>query len=187
MKQVKVISYRDPREVIIVDTTSHSTNWSRDLSPFFIAPVDLYDRYKSQNVENAWQFSKLYPEYANENGDPTEAYYKWAEKGWNNEYAYRYPMGKGKIPLCSIWDKQRLDYIEARKQIYVPLYVKAVVKTEAFTKLKELYESEDQITLIDFDGYDYLMRCLSLEDVLNNPKRKMGHAFVLAMLLEGLI
>jgi len=28
---------------------------------------------------------------------------------------------------------------------------------------------------------------MSLKDVINNPKRKMGHAFVLIMMLTGLL
>ncbi len=35
------------------------------------------------------------------------------------------------------------------------------------------------------DGYDYHKLGMSLEDVLNNPKRKMGHAFVIAMILAN--
>ena len=181
---VRVISYRDPREGIVVDTTSRSTNWSKGLSPFFVGPVPLYNGYSAKNVENAWQFSKLYQEYADENGDPAETYFAWAKKGWNSDFACRYPMGKGKIPLCSVWQGQKLDYIEARKQIYIPLYAKAVVQTEAFAQLKKLYETSGTVTLIDFDGYDYLSLGMSLKDVVENPKRKMGHAFVLAMLLE---
>jgi len=37
--------------------------------------------------------------------------------------------------------------------------------------------------LWDFDGYDY--RHTTLYEVLNNPKKKMGHAFVLAALLKN--
>ena len=55
-----------------------------------------------------------------------------------------------------------------------------------FKHLKELYENNaPDFTLIlrDFDGYDYVKQNMNLTQVLNNPTRKMGHAFVLAMLL----
>jgi hypothetical protein len=106
------------------------------------------------------------------------------KKGWDRGFADRYPMGKGKIPLYSYWNGQKLDYIEARKSIYLPLYQKAVAKTEAFKKLNDLYQKDKNLVLFDFDGYDYLSLGYSLKDVLNDPKRKMGHGFVLAMMLE---
>ena len=34
-----------------------------------------------------------------------------------------------------------------------------------------------------FDGYDYVGKRMTLNDVINDPRLKMGHAFVLAMLL----
>jgi hypothetical protein len=61
----------------------------------------------------------------------------------------------------------------------------AVVQTEAFKKLKEIYETNKVIYLWDFDGYDYLALNMTLKQVLNLESRKMGHAFVLAMLLKG--
>jgi hypothetical protein len=35
-------------------------------------------------------------------------------------------MGRGAKPEYSLWDGERLDYIEARKRIYAPLYARAV-------------------------------------------------------------
>lgn len=182
---VRVIGGKDQFQGEIIDTTSRSNNWSRGLSPFFLGPVALYGGYTAKNVENAWQFSKVYKEHADADGIPTQAYFDWAKKGWNDSYAHRYPMEKGRIPLHSWWDGQKLDYVSARKQIYLPLYAQAVVKSEAYKMLRGEYEKRGEVTLWDFDGYDYLSRKMSLSDVLNNPKKKMGHAFVLAMLLLG--
>lgn len=64
----------------------------------------------------------------------------------------------------------------------MPLYVKAVVRTEI---LSEMYQTENEIVLWDFDceAYDY-KKFGTFKDALNNPKKKMGHAIVLAGLLE---
>lgn len=167
-----------------INTTSRSTNWSKGLSPFFLGPVDLYSGYTAKNVENAWQFSKVYPEYADEEGFPSSNYIEWAKKGWDDDLAHRYPAGKGRIPLYSWWDGEKLGYIEARKKIYAPLYSKAVEKTEAFKMLKDIYKSRENIWLWDFDGYDHHKLGMSYEEVINCTTRKMGHAFVLAMMLE---
>lgn len=185
---VRVIGYRDKvsSNEIVINTTSRSNNWSKGLSPFFLGKegILLYGDFIAKNVENAWQFSKLYKEHADKNGEVTEKYFEWAKKGWNSEYAYRYPMGKGNIPICSIWNGKKLDYIEARKEIYLPIYAKEVVKTKAYDNLQKIYNKYKNITLLDFDGYDYKSLNMDFCDVINNKNKKMGHAFVLAMLLE---
>ena len=177
---------KDIPEIPLINTTSSSKNWSKEFSPFFLTNIPIYNGIKAKNMENAWQFSKLYPEHADKEGNPTERYFKWAEKGWNSKYAERYPMGR-KRPLCSIWDGKKLTYLEARKKIYIPLYAKAVVKTDAYKRLKTMYDSGEDFILWDVDGYDYLSLNMTYEEVANNERLKMGHAFVIGMLLEGLI
>jgi len=167
-----------------INTTSSASGWSRGLSPFILGPVTLYNGMVAKRFENLWQFAKLYTEHVNHNGEVTQKYWDWAKAGWNSEKAIRYPMGKGKIPLCSLWEGERLGYIEARKKIYIPFYRDLVKKTDAFFQLQERYRRQGDITLFDFDGYDYRNLELSLGQVLVNSKRKMGHAFVLAMMLE---
>lgn len=169
----------------VINTTSRSaTDWSRGLSPFFLGPVKLYGDYIAKNVENAWQYTKVYDRHI-ENGEPHQAYFEWASRGWLSEEAHRYPMGKGAKPEYSYWDGQKLTYVEARKKIYAPLYAGAVEHTDAFKKLKEIYEQEKEIWLWDFDAYDHHKLGMSYQDVINCDTRKMGHCFVLGMLLEN--
>lgn len=182
---IRVVGPKDARDKNAINTTSSSVNWSKGLSPFFLGPVELYSGYVSKNVENGWQFSKVYKKYLGEDGLPNEDYWKWAEKGWNDSYAHRYPAGKGSIPEYAFWNGSKLGYIEARKQIYIPLYQQAVKDTEVFKKLKELYQTNGSITLFDYDGYDYLKLGYDLNDVLHDASRKMGHGFVLAMMLQN--
>jgi hypothetical protein len=118
---VKVVGPRDPQDCTAINCTSRSRNWSKGLSPFYLGPIKLYGDYVALNMENAWQFSKVYKQHM-ENGEPTEDYFDWAVDGWNDPKAQRYPMGKGARPEYSWWDGKKLPYIEARKQIYVPLW-----------------------------------------------------------------
>lgn len=188
MSKVIVIGFNDLKKYNvnhIINTTSKSTNWTKGLSPFYVGPIPLYGGQVAKNVENAWQFAKVYSQHVDAQQNPTNDYFNWAKKGWQDTYAHRYPMGKGAIPLYSYWDGNKYGYIEARKKIYAPLYAKAVVKTKAFEQLVDLYLSGDTFALLDFDGYDYLSLGMSLKDVANNPTKKMGHAFVLAELLEN--
>jgi hypothetical protein len=174
---------KSPKGVEVINTTSRSINWSRGLSPFLLGPCELYNDYVATNVENAWQFCKVYQEHATNQGDPTDNYFEWALSGWSNHQAIRYPMGKGKKPLYSWWNGEKLGYVEARKKIYVPIYAKAVLQSDAYATLRELYKKNGELHLWDFDGYDYIGMNMTFKDVINNPNRSMGHAFVIANLL----
>jgi len=170
----------------VVDTTSKAQDWRQDLSPFSLGPCELYDNHIAQNVENAWQYSKVYKAHTEENGDPTDEYWAWAKKGWADTTPHRYPMGKGAVPECSLWKGQKLGYIDARKQIYAPLFARALTKTEGWQVLVEMYNTSEKLYLRDWDGWSMKRHGMaSLTDVLNNPKRKMGHAFVIKMLLDN--
>jgi hypothetical protein len=168
---------------IVNATSSARGEWSRGLSPFILGPVKLYSNYTALRMENGHQFSKVYKQHTDAQGNPIPAYFKWAKKGWASDRAVRYPMGKGAKPEYVWWNEEKLDYITSRKKVYVPLYVRCVVPSEAYRKLKDLQGSNKDIVLWDFDGYDYIGLNKRLCEVLNDPTRIMGHAFILAMLL----
>jgi hypothetical protein len=180
--------YKPPENSLIIDTTSRSTNWSRGLSPFICGPVVLYGGHSSFNVENGWQYTKCYSEHLDENKNPTEAYFKWAKSGWLSRKANRYPMGRNAIPEFSYWNGNKYGYIEARKKIYIPLYSSAVRSTNAFQKLKNIYENYDgTLYLFCFDAHSLTPGTFSYDELWNNSDIKVGHAYVLAAMLENLI
>jgi hypothetical protein len=177
------MSDKVPGGFIEVNTTSRAKSaWEKSLSPFFLGPVSVYDKFEAKNFENLWQFSKVYPTHLDRNNEPTDQYWEWAKAGWALSRSERYPMGRGAKPAYTLWDGQKLDYISARKQVYLPNYAELVIKTEGFERLKRILESNN-IALRDFDGYDHVKFNMTLTEVLNNPSRKMGHAFIIAMFL----
>lgn len=188
---VIVVGPRDkdiPKGTPVISTVSSSKKklWSQ-LSPFLLGPVELWGGNTSQTMENGWQYSKVYECHMDESEIPATVgpkWAKWARKGWQNPRAVRYPMGRGARPEFSYWDGERFGYVEARAKIYIPLYARAVRKTEAFAELKKMFKRESEIWLWDYDGYDRRKTNSTLLDVLTNPSKKMGHAFVLAMMLE---
>lgn len=172
----------DP-SIPVINTTSHSTNWSRGLSPFVLGPCKLYDSYISKNVENGWQYAKVYKEYVDNNDNPTDNYFEWARNGWDNPKAVRYPMGKGSVPLYSYWNGNKLSYIDARKKIYIPLYTNALMNSPVLSNLIDFYRSNKDIALFDFDGYNYNKLGMSINEVVNCESKIMGHGFVIMMFL----
>ena len=79
--------------------------------------------------------------------------------------------------------------MEARKKVYAPIYAELVSQTRGYSVLRSLYESlyDDGLPLVlrDYDAYDHIAIGRSLKDVINDPSRKCGHGFVLAMMLTG--
>jgi len=187
---IYVIGPRDekPLNGEVINTTSRSRTWSRSLSPFFLGPCKLYDSNVGKNVENSYQYCKVYKCHLNDYGEPNASYFEWRDKGWADHRANRYPMGKGSKPEYSYWLGCKLSYIEARKEIYIPIYYEAVRHTPAFTTLQMEYLCGDKdIYLWDFDGYNHKELGMTYDEVVNCETKKMGHAFVLAMILEGKI
>lgn len=173
----------NPYGGIEIDTTSNLGIY-RELSPFILRVTEPSGM--SVIFENLWQFSKVYRDHIDFEGNPNAIWYDWRIKGWRNPKAIRYPKGKGASPEYSYWDGHKLGYIDARKQIYAPIYAEFVQRTSSFKRLEELYNTSRQdIILRDYDAYDHLKLSMTLKDVINNPNRKMGHAFVLIMILTG--
>jgi hypothetical protein len=187
------------------DVTSRSLTNS-DLSPFKLGPFSVAifpghctlgakQIFQIQNFENFWQYSKVYPGYAYAPADgdtgnpfkwtPSPDYYAWRNMGWRDKWAKRYPLGKGKKPFYSLFDGVKMDYVRARKIIYAHHYGFLIQNTPSFAMLKNLHDAGNLIVLRDFDGYDHIRMNMSLIDVINNPNRSMGHAFVIAMVLQN--
>ena len=190
-------------EFVRIDCTSGNPDpvMREGLSPFYLGPVKCYDGLVSQTFERAWQCAKVYPWTLGADGNPNASYFAWrdemwAMKGFGDKLSIRFPVGKKNVGKCrySWWkvdgEFQRLVYIPARKAIYIPLYAKAVVQTEAFRRLVELRDSGKNLMLIDFDGYNPWhphYGFASYNDVIHCGLLRMGHGFVLAMLLDGVI
>lgn len=174
-----------PEGAFSMDVTSRSHTWGKHFSPFNLGPVDLYDGHWAYNIENAFQFSRVYPEYSTVDGVPAKHYWEWAKKGWLTPQPIKYPLGVWSKHLYHWWKGKKLTNLEAQNQIFLPIYKKAVTKTTAFGRLKEMYETGQDIYLIDFEGYDHRFLEKSWDEVINDPDRPVGQAFALCMILEN--
>ena len=142
---------------------------------------NLWGGYVSSNLENAWQFSKVFVNQMIDN-QPSGDWLLWAIRGWQTKEAVRRPRGRsGEIPACFYWDGKVFNYQEARNKIYCPSYAKMIIGTEAYRRLRDMYYTESEIYLIDYLGRD---GSASLIDIINDP-RELSHGFVLIMLLTG--
>jgi len=173
------------KKPVVIDTTSSSGDF-RDLSPFILSAPP------AKRFENLWQFSKVYKKFIMPiDGFPDASWYKWRDAGYALDKAMRYPMGKGAIPEYSLWNGERKGYIDARKEIYAVEYATNVQWTSGYQRLTDVYaeccRTNRELILLDYDAYDHIKLGMSLVEVINNPLRKMGHAFVLIMMLSGVL
>lgn len=190
------------QDFVQIDCTSGNKDevMTEGLSPFYLGPIECYDGLVAQRFERAWQCAKVYPWMVGADGNPGEVYFAWrdmmwAKEGFADKREIRFPAGKGNARKCLYaWWKvdgefQKLGYVAGRKEIYIPLYAKAVVRTEAYRRLCALRDEGKNLLLVDFDGYNihHPRYNFTYNDAIHCPLLKMGHGFVLAMLLEGLI
>jgi hypothetical protein len=170
-----------------VDTTHKAAaGWSKGLSPMVLGPVPLYGGRRAQYLSNALEFSKVYPEDVDENGEPSQRYWEWATAGWSSPTPLSEPKGREVRPKFTYWDGKRLTGLDARKTVLWPLYRNAVAMTPAFTHLGTMAERCPEIVLFAFDGFDEESFGMTLKDVLLDFRRPLSHAFILkAMLLHG--
>lgn len=184
---------RPPPGTHTVNTTSKSSvAWQKGLSPFFLT-VDGVPLRPGGDVldgvllENVWQGLKVYAEDADKDGNPTGAYWTFRERVFRCKTPLRFPKGRGAKPLYALplRGEGRLRYVESRIKTYVPLYEAAVTASPAFKQLQDVVKEKGTVWLFDFDGNACLQQGKSLEWMLYNTKRKMGHGFVLAGLLRG--
>ena len=169
-----VVGPRDkvPSDYVVVNTTSRSSDFGKAFSPFMQGDIELYG-LRARNVENFWQYTKVFQEHVDDN----EAWEEWRDRGLAQTKAVRYPMGKGRKALCARINGKDLDYIEARKQIYVPIY-RQKLRKYCMGQLNSLVDllTVSRVALWDFDGY---LTDDKWSTILNNPEKKMGHAFVI--------
>lgn len=212
-----------------------------------LGPYSLRNE-KGQNMENIWQFSKVYnnvpksvQKYSRydstiiwdwptethvdekgENGYLNSNYLKWRTQGMNAKYPIRYPVGRVhrskclfalkevneddcKTPIC---DLPKLDYVQARKEIYFPTYAKLVKKQSQFHKLKKMLSEGKNLLIIEVDAphgesLDYYMRTYGVDSnfiinntmlatldnlkiMLNDTRHAFGHGYCLAAALQDL-
>jgi hypothetical protein len=169
-------------------------------------------RYSKFNNTIIWEWPEEV--HVDKNCTLTPEYWEWREAGTNNRYAVRYPVGfrhRGEV-LYSIKGYPDgtysfpLDYINARKEIYIPEYSGLVKKEDKFKELKRLLNNKSEnLLIVEVDGphqesLDYykdtygvdnnfimdhtmLINRKNIKIMLNDPKHNFGHGYVLAMTL----
>ena len=142
------------------------------------------------NFESRWQSGKIFE------GIDEKISKDWWKK--QEKPKRRFPKGKGKNILCARFegyeDKGDMDYVMARKEVYVKEYYDLIKDRERTLYWKKLLEEGENITIYDFDGprtEDKGVTCLELNedllrDKINDLKFPFGHGYIVGMILSGI-
>ena len=131
----------------------------------------------------------------------------------SNSFPVRYPVGKNFSKNCIgafLEEKEPvtlLNYIDSRKQIYLPIYCDLAKKAPRYSLLEKLHQGEN-LLIIEVDGphqeslkyyqdkyqvaSDFitndtmLVTVDNLKIMLNDPIHPFGHGYCLAAALLGL-
>lgn len=162
--------------------------------------------------ENYWQAGKVYE------GVDRDKQLRWM-KG-QTKPRRRYPGGRGKRVLHAEWDDilehavaepaadeveakqpaadevdpQQFNYVDSRKQVYVPLYYDMVKDRPQVEYWRGEVESGVNVAIYDFDGPrlrdgGVTSRRLSvdlLREKINDETRPFGHGYVVAAMIAGI-
>lgn len=200
-----------------------------------IGPYALKDKH-GRIMENIWQFSKVYvsvpqthekfsrwdntviwqhpaERHINEDGSLTKEYWRWRQKGFKCQYAVRYPVGMKHRKTCQYLLKdnsdEKLTYIEARKRLYLPVYVHLARQQPQYYELLQRLSQGENLLIIEVDGPheeclpyykkyykvgdDFIVNSTisvtkeNMEIMMNDTSYPFGHGYCLAMALLGLV
>ena len=147
-------------------------------------------RYKGYwNFEAYWQSGKVYPGI-----DRIKQLLWWKKVGHNGKPKRRYPNSKNKKVEYSQWNGgKKMNYIESRKEVYVPEYYNLIKDEKALESLKNYHKRGGNIIIYDFDGpFDGKVPIIEkvnkelLIKKINDPSRSFGHGYVVAGAILGI-
>lgn len=174
--------------------------------------VCTYSRYDKRIIWS-WSAEKHATKLEDGSYDLNEKYFIWRNAGMSAKDAIRYPVGFKDRHKCLFALKEKdgrilpkpLNYIEGRKEIYLPVYTELVKKEQQFFELKERMKNGENLLIIEVDGphteslpyyqekynvdKDFIIENTmlatkeNLSVMLEDPSHPFGHGYVLAAAL----
>jgi hypothetical protein len=173
----------------------------------YVEDIEVYPHKKLQGQIKhlSWKYvCNGGREYHLVNGEVTENYKKWRNSLFSCDKPVRYPNGyagrmRCQFSLLITSDRNiRLNYIEARKRIYVQEYCRLVRKLPEYLQLLNKVRSGENICICEIDvpskekkGYYnnvdenglYYADLVTLNQLLNDPSEPFGHGLCLCLAL----
>ena len=114
------------------------------------------ERYSRWNPFIIWEYpAQTHVSIQNDEYKIHDEYFLWRQQGMLNPYPVRYPVGykhKSDVLFSLSDDGEQLNYIGARKKIYLPWYLKLVSNQPQFQELKQRLLQGENLLIIEVDG-----------------------------------
>ena len=143
------------------------------------------------NVTALWKYSKVHESYFDPKiRQPTKEWFDRRQEGWKYGTTKKHlPRGTPYSRGCNVWFLgKQLDFIVARKEIWIEYYKKIYQQQPVYLALKKLYK-DNNILLLDFScSPEHHLMELNKDaylKIINNPQISLGHSYILyGMLMD---
>lgn len=175
---------------IVVNVTSAQAKLNINRTTF--SPMQ-HNKYKGfWNFEHYWQAGKVWDHISHDDS------YKWWKAQTTPKRRLPNSRGKrilyGKYKGIRVNGRSKLNYITARKYVYVREYYQLIKKKAQLLHLRTLVREGKSMVVYDFDGprdKDNNPICLEvtremLKKKINDPIHPFGHGYIVAGLIRGI-
>jgi hypothetical protein len=156
------------------------------LSPMKLGPVihNQKDLPVALNIENFYQFNKVYPCEVDKTGNPTKEFRKRQTEGYNDPIAHRHKFNNKIRPLYSVYKtrrgkEKRFTYVQSR-YFYCCVYELLAKKEKDYKTLAKFLKKGINIMICGYDAYEVTK---NLYEHYIDIVRPFGHELVLYTLL----
>lgn len=171
-KKLEGILKRYPGAVI-ADVTSKATDALVKLSPFYPhgdIPIPFTEGMTAMSVEGVWQGLKV---FANSDVDVSVFYNDTMKNIKRTTRKYGKTLGHRK----GVYGTELLNYIDARKEIYIPTYIWVLEnKVNHIISRMKIASETKTIVLLDYE----------VNSDIDNPAKPLSHAYLIKAYIEGL-
>jgi hypothetical protein len=175
--------YLGYKNICIANRTRSKT---KELASINMGPIT---KPSVNDLFTLWMKSKICDEDFDQNGDYIKSYLRRISERNEFEYSTDIDYRKDRKTLFYYWQGKELNEIEARREIFCPLYVEFARETDSFRKIKKLLEDGYNVQLIGYDTVSWSSAYdpdgQLLKDIFNDPSTLFSNAHVLAGMLTN--
>jgi len=155
----------------------------KSLSPMVMGPIvhNQPDLPIALNLENFHQGNKVFSSEVDENRDPSPKFYTTQINMYTDNVPHRRKLTvkRGDVPLYSVWNGKKFNYIESR-QFYCNYYERFALQSKDFRILSIMRDKGVNLQICGYDAYPITK---SVEECYLDPSKPFGHEMVLYTML----
>lgn len=182
-----------------INVCSSSKTFYKYLSPFLLGPITIKTVDYEGNVilqncekfENLWQSLKVWDNDLDKDYKIMKSWYDRKNKYFLDKKSHRHIENKRNCKtMFHLWVDQetgkveRLNYIDARKKIYCPIYESLVKNLSYYQNLEKLVNNGTNVQILGYDGYDFTGK--TLNECFDDVSKPFGHELCLVGMLKNI-